>query len=101
MNAMTGFVSGISDLESFAENLLVRSAVERQLELLGEALKKFRGAQPELADQVPNIHRIIGMRNVTAHEYGEIDYGFVWSTLRYEIPQLLPSIEEFLQTEGG
>ncbi|MGO0604484.1 HepT-like ribonuclease domain-containing protein [Brevibacterium linens] len=96
---MTEFVDEIENEESFASNLLIRSAVERQLEILGETLKKFRIAEPELAESIPKIHRIVAMRNVIAHEYGEIDYGIVWAALAAEVPEVLLRVEHMLRDE--
>lgn len=86
--AALSFVEGI-DEERFHNNLLVRSAVERQLEILGEALNRLRRTDPEVADTVPHIHKIIAMRNVLAHEYGVVDYSLVWSVVSKRVEPLI------------
>lgn len=70
------FASGRTK-DEFNSDLLVRSAIERQLEILGEALNRLRRVDAGTADRVPDLDKIIGMRNVIAHEYGEIDYEVV------------------------
>lgn len=80
----------------FSEDLLVRSAVERQLEILGEALRRLRSSDPSTAERVEGLDRIVGMRNVIAHEYGEIDYEILWHVVTTSIPRLIPILEELV-----
>lgn len=55
---------GDTPLETYLEGGTVAWATERQMALIGEALSKLRQAKPELAECIPNVHRIIGMRNI-------------------------------------
>lgn len=89
--AVTAFLGDLT-AEEFEQDLLVRSAVERQLEILGEALNRIRRSDPEAATVIPEIDRIVGMRNILAHQYGVVDPAIVWAvaTLRME-----PLIEVF------
>ena len=48
----------------YAADELRRSAVERQLEIVGEARKNVRNADQETAERIPDIFRIIGLRNI-------------------------------------
>lgn len=77
--------------------LLIRSAIERQLEVLGEALNRLRKYDAFTANRVPDLDRIIGMRNILAHEYGEIDYEIVWRAATVSIPALIPVLDELVQ----
>ena len=52
---------------SYASDELRKSAVERQLEIIGEALNRLRKADPEVAQRIPDISRIVGLRNILAH----------------------------------
>ena len=72
------FVEGV-DVHEFQVNLLVQSAAERQLEILGEALSRLRRTDAPTAAEVPDLDRIIGMRNIIAHEYGIVDHAIVWA----------------------
>lgn len=89
------FVAGKTE-EEFNQDLLVRSAVERQLEVLGEALNRLRRDDQPTADRVPDAHKIIGMRNVIAHEYGELDYGIVWAATETRVPRLIATFDLLL-----
>jgi uncharacterized protein with HEPN domain len=65
-NAIEQFIAGL-DAAAYAQSALVRAAVERQFEIIGEALNQLSKVSPELARQVPNLREIIGFRNVLIH----------------------------------
>lgn len=96
--AVLSFVSGI-DVEEFHSNLLVQSAVERQLEILGEALNRLRRTDPETAAVVPDLDRIIGMRNIIVHEYGVVDHAIVWSVVQTRVAPLADRLAEGLESD--
>lgn len=95
--AILSFVDGI-DGNEFHANLLVQSAVERQLEILGEALNRLRRTDPETATEVPDLGRIIGMRDVIAHEYGVVDHAIVWSVVDSRLASLAVQLAELLKS---
>jgi len=89
------FIEGLSE-DDFTSDLVVRSAVERQLELLGESLNRLRRDDAETATRVPDVEKIIGMRNVLAHEYGDIDYEIVWRAATVSVAALIPVLDELV-----
>ncbi|MGW9114238.1 HepT-like ribonuclease domain-containing protein [Microbacterium sp. NPDC055683] len=93
--AVHTFTDGVTKDQFFAE-LLLRSAVERQLEILGEALVRLRRVDLETAGRIPDLHKIIGMRNVIAHEYGDIDYETVWAVVVKYIGPLVVGLDRLL-----
>jgi uncharacterized protein with HEPN domain len=74
---------------------LLQYAVERALEIVGEAANRvsagFREAHPEIP-----WRKITGQRNVLIHEYGDIDHTLVWSVVRDRLPILIEQIEPLL-----
>jgi uncharacterized protein with HEPN domain len=70
--------------------------VERQLEIIGEALNALRRQDPDTADAVPHVHRIIGLRNVLAHGYAVVDDGVVWAAASTRVPELARDVEALL-----
>jgi uncharacterized protein with HEPN domain len=80
----------------------VKSAVERQFEILGEACNQLAKLDPKLAEQIPKLRRIIDFRNVLAHAYAAVDDDLVWGTATSNIPLLLPQLKALLgQLDGG
>jgi uncharacterized protein with HEPN domain len=59
---------------------MLRAAVERQFEIIGEALNQLSNETPHLAARVPNLRRAVAMRNVLIHAYRRVDNGAVWET---------------------
>lgn len=64
------FARGTTEAE-FNSDPVIRSATERQLEVLGEALNRLRRDDAGTAARVPDLDKIVGMRNIIAHEYGD------------------------------
>jgi uncharacterized protein with HEPN domain len=67
---------------------LLRSAVERQLEIVGEALNRLRRADPATAASIRDIDRIIGFRNIVVHGYATLDDRIVWGIVESYVPAL-------------
>lgn len=92
---VTSFVEGLT-AESYAQDELRRSAVERQMLIIGEALNNLRRSDPATAAQIPDLVRIIGMRNVLAHGYAVVEDAVVWRAATTRIPTLLSVVESLL-----
>lgn len=100
MRALRRFTQGVSE-EDYLSDLMLSSAVERQIEILGEALNRVRKSEPQTADQIPDIRRIIGMRNIIAHEYGSVDGQLVWVAATTRIVVLETILAEMFQDTHG
>jgi uncharacterized protein with HEPN domain len=81
------FVRGKSQRD-FESSELLRSAVERQLEIIGEALNKASMHWPQLSFEVPEIPRIVGLRNRLIHGYDSVDDELVWDVVVSKVPPL-------------
>jgi uncharacterized protein with HEPN domain len=67
---------------------MFRSAVERQLEILGEAVRRLDLLSPELAERLTEHRRIIAFRNIIAHAYDGLDDDVVWQVVTEKLPIL-------------
>jgi len=85
--AINEFTAGL-DAEGYRASALIRSAVERQFEIIGEALNRLSKEAPDLASRVPDIRRIVGFRNLLIHGYAVIDDGRVWEIVTTMLPPL-------------
>jgi uncharacterized protein with HEPN domain len=97
--AITKFTAGL-DAAGYRANPLVRSAVERQFEIIGEALNRLSKEAPDLASRVPNLGKIVGFRNLLIHGYALIDDGRVWEIVTTLLPSLRANVTALL-TELG
>jgi len=84
-------------LDDYRSDVMLRSAVERQFEIIGEALARLERLDPSTASQIKDVREIIAFRNVLAHGYGVIDDGIVWGNIQLEVPDLLQTVVRLLQ----
>lgn len=87
----TGFVQGMS-YARFVEHRLTIRAVERCIEIVGEAA---RSVSPEFEAAHPEVpwRKIVAMRHVLAHEYGEIRTEVLWRIVTVHLPVLVAQLE--------
>jgi uncharacterized protein with HEPN domain len=75
---------------------MLRSAVERQYEIIGEALNHAELEQPDLATVIPDLRRIVGLRNRIIHGYDSVDDQLLWQTVQTHVPSLAQQLEQLL-----
>ena len=84
------------DLESLRSNWMLQLALEREFEIIGEALLRLERVEMEsLESKIPEYRKIIGFRNLVAHGYDQIDDHIVWDLATNHIPDLLKKVQEF------
>lgn len=76
---------------------MLRSAVERQFEIIGEALNRLSRTSPDLADEIVEYKRIIAFRNILIHGYAQVDNRLVWSVVEEKLPRLLGEVTRLLE----
>jgi uncharacterized protein with HEPN domain len=74
-HAIQSFIANRTFAE-YEQNQMLRSAVERQFEIIGEALNQAEIDNSELSTLIPDVRRIIGMRNRIIHGYDSVDDEF-------------------------
>ena len=84
-DAIASFVQSRS-FDDYAGDLMLRSAVERQLAIIGEALSQLAKVDQSLAARVPELRRVIAFRNVLIHGYDQIDNAGVWRIVEADLP---------------
>jgi uncharacterized protein with HEPN domain len=79
--------------QDFQNDLLLQDGVTRRIEILGEAARRV---SEETRMKIPSIswYQIIGMRNILAHKYDDIDLDVVWRVVQLELPKLIATLEE-------
>ncbi len=95
-SAAVRFVSGYS-LEQYLSDEKTKAAVERVLEICGEAMRGLHQAAPEVAERIPHARDIIGFRNILAHGYAQLDHDKVFNIATVHAPQLLAAVREALK----
>ena len=85
------FTKGLG-FEDFLKDRKTRNAVERNLEIIGEAARCVSQETRESLSDIP-WRSVIGLRNVLAHEYGEIRYEILWTVVRDKLTPLIARLE--------
>jgi uncharacterized protein with HEPN domain len=80
----------------FDNDLVLRSAVERQFEILGEALNRLDRLDVALAARIPDLRQIVAFRNILIHGYASIDRARVWRAVQDDLPPLRATLVELL-----
>ena len=79
------FSSGKSFDEYVADPLLC-SGVERQLEIIGEALNRLAKIGPYAVARITDYRRIIALRDILAHGYARVDHQVIWNIIERSLP---------------
>lgn len=93
------FVAGIS-LDDYCADKMRRSAVERQLEILGEACARLAKLEPVLIGSVENLKLAIDLRNRIIHGYDSVDDEIVYATVIDDLHGLHADLSKLLALRG-
>ena len=97
------FLLGFTDGESvsrFENDRAFRSAVERELQIIGEAMVQLYAIDRATAERIPEHRRIIGFRHVLVHGYDAIESEVVWHVVTGKLPVLCAQLESLLEPSG-
>jgi len=87
-------------LADYDGDRLLRQAIERNFEIIGEAIKRLAQHDAETAARIDDYRQIIAFRNVLIHGYDLVDHALVWSTIESQIPTLLRDVEALLASNS-
>ena len=83
-------------LVEYQRDRLLRRAVERSFEIIGEAVKRLAKHDPQTASAIGDYPQIIAFRNALIHGYDLVDHALVWSAIENQVPPLLRDVEALL-----
>ena len=86
---------GEANLDALASNRTLQLALERLVEIVGEAANRVSSTTQQRHTQIP-WSQIIGMRNRLVHGYDAINLGRLWDTITYELPLLVEQLREIV-----
>jgi uncharacterized protein with HEPN domain len=84
------------DFNHYKSNVLLKRAIERDLEIIGEAINRILRTDPEFP--IENAKRIVGLRNQIIHAYDNISDENIWAIISKHIPLLKDEINNFIDT---
>lgn len=99
-DAIARFTAGM-DSSQYVDNEIVRAAVERKFEIIGEAVGQLAKLDPTLAQRVPDFRDIIAFRNLLIHGYAVINHDEVWDAVQTSLPGLRAAVAALLDELGS
>jgi uncharacterized protein with HEPN domain len=96
-DAISSFIDDRT-FEEYSSDLMLRSAVERQFEILGEAMSRALRVDPGLAVRFDEARGVVDFRNVIAHGYDSLSHRTVWEVATGHLPQLRAAVAELLDS---
>ena len=89
------FETGPKDFENYKQNFLFKRAIERNLEIIGEAINRILKDDPGFP--IDNARRIIGLRNQIIHGYDSVSDENIWAIITSHLPKLKVEIEKLIE----
>jgi uncharacterized protein with HEPN domain len=83
-------------LDRYVSNAMMKSAVERQFEIIGEALRHLAAEDPAMISNIRDHRQIISFRNILIHGYDVIEDDVVWGVIQEKLSVLENQVESLL-----
>ena len=93
--AIDEFIAG-KTIDDYETDKLLRSAVERQFTIVGEALVRLRNLDPDTAATISELSKIIAFRNIVVHGYDMIEHFTIWDIAQRKLPGLRAHVSRLL-----
>jgi uncharacterized protein with HEPN domain len=82
--------------DEYRGNPMIRAAVERKLEIIGEALSQAIRYFPEITNSISHCKQVIALRNRLIHGYATVSDLLIWEIVQNDVPQLRQEAEAML-----
>lgn len=95
INNIDNYIGKNKQFEDYDSNSMLQDAVERNLEIIGEAMNKILLLDSSL--KISNSRRIVDARNKIIHGYDEIENSQIWGIIINHLPVLKDEVENYLE----
>ena len=95
INSIYEYLGENRDFNQYSENKLLRRAVERELEIIGEASNRILKLDSEFP--IDNARKIVDLRNWVIHGYDKVDDIIIWGILSNHLPKLKEQVENLMK----
>ena len=95
INSIYEYLGENRDFNEYSENKLLRRAVERELEIIGEASNRILKIDSKFP--IDNARKIVDLRNWVIHGYDKVDDVIIWGILSNHLPKLKEQVEELMK----
>ncbi|MCI5221665.1 MAG: DUF86 domain-containing protein [Candidatus Electrothrix sp. AR4] len=94
IESIESYIGERRDFKVYQSNKMLRRAVEREFEIIGEAMGRIEKSFPDI--QISSKRQIISMRNRVIHGYDKIDNEIIWGTIVRHLPILKEEVRQLL-----
>lgn len=95
INNIDNYIGNEKYFEIYDNNSMLQDAVERNIEIIGEAMNKLLIIEPKI--EISNSRRIVDARNKIIHGYDDIENAQIWGIIINHLPTLKQEVEKFLE----
>ena len=95
-NSIFTYLGEKRDFNVYESNKQLRRAVEREFEIIGEAVSKILKIQKDFP--INNAKRIVSLRNLVIHGYDKVDNVIIWGIISKDLPELKKEVEKLIIT---
>lgn len=85
-----------NNFNSFQSDIILQRAIERDLEIIGEAIRKIIEIDPSI--KITSAKNIIGLRNIISHAYDSVEPEMIWGIIQNNIPVLANEVNKMKGT---
>jgi uncharacterized protein with HEPN domain len=89
------FINGEKSFNNFRKKLVLKRAIERDLEIIGEATKRILAKNIEI--QISGARKIVNLRNFVIHSYDSITDETIWAIVINDLPKLKKEVTKLLK----
>jgi uncharacterized protein with HEPN domain len=94
VDSIKDYLKSCNDYENFKSNKIIKRAVEREFEIIGEAINSIQKIDKDV--KISDYRKIINFRNYLIHGYSDISDKIVWSIIESDLPVLENEINDIL-----
>ncbi len=95
ISSINDYLGTTRDFFEYQNNKLLRRAVEREIEIIGEAMSRILKLDPSI--KIKNIRQIIDTRNWVIHGYDKVDDVVIWGIISKNLPELNKEVKSLLK----
>lgn len=94
IHSINEYLEGKRNFKDFQKNKLLRRGIEREIEIIGEAMKRILKLDDSI--EIKNARQIVDTRNWVIHNYDNVDDVIIWGIVINHLPKLQVEIEHLL-----
>jgi uncharacterized protein with HEPN domain len=92
------FTQELKTFSNFQQNQMLKRAIERNLEIIGEATNRILAKDPNIS--ITNARKIVNLRNQVIHSYDSLSDENIWAIIINNLPELKKDVDKLISLTG-